>query len=562
VTSINAGRYIIRALAENGVTRVFSVPGESTLPVFDALRDSAIDLVTCHHESAAGLMALADARLTGGVGVCIVSRGPGATNASIALHCADEDAAPLLLLVGQVPKAQIRRGAGQEIDYSRMFAGIAKWVAEVTDPERLPDVLARAFQLAVSGKPGPVVVAIAEDMLNGSLDAPPPRPLERPVAEPGAAAVAEVAGRLRQAARPLLIAGGKLATPRGRRALLAAARAWNLPVAVSWRRHDLFPNDDRLYAGHSSVMTAPAMAAAHQGSDFILAVGTRLTDYTTRHYTMPASPWPTQTLVHVYDDPDVLGWNYRPDRAVVADPVLFLEQLTRAASDAAAARRHDDWIDHLHAVDAALAQWQPATAGDGVVFGNFVAGLTSRIERDAIVTLDAGMCAAMFYRYFRVQPPQELVASLAAIMGWSVPAGVAAAMRYPGRQVISVAGDGGFLMTGNELALAAERHLRLMVVVANNRSLGSIRRKQEEDFPGRPSGTALSTPDFAAYAKAFGCAAYSVACESELWDVFGRAAAEPGPVLVEIKTSLAAMLPEPITPEMAHAGSAQGSGRT
>jgi acetolactate synthase-1/2/3 large subunit len=290
-------------------------------------------------------------------------------------------------------------------------------------------------------------------------------------------AVAEVAARLRRAERPLLVAGGKLATPQGRGALLATARAWNLPVAVSWRRHDLFPNNDRLYAGHSSVMTPPAMAAAHLGSDLILAVGTRLTDYTTRHYTVPAAPWPTQALVHVYDDPDVLGWNYRPDLAVVADPALFLDQLALAGPDAAAGQR-DEWIDRLHAVDAGLGEWTPATADDGIVFGNFVAGLASRIERDAIVTLDAGMCAAMFYRYFRVAPPQELVASLAAIMGWSVPAGVAAAMRYPGRQVISVAGDGGFLMTGNELALAAERGLRLMVVVANNRSLGSIRRKQ------------------------------------------------------------------------------------
>jgi acetolactate synthase-1/2/3 large subunit len=258
---------------------------------------------------------------------------------------------------------------------------------------------------------------------------------------------------------------------------------------------------------------------------------------------VPASPWPRQTLVHVYDDPDVLGWNYRPDLAVVADPVLFLEQLALANPDAAASRRRESWIARLHAVDAGLADWRPRAADDGIVFGNFVAGLASRIERDAIVTLDAGMCAAMFYRYFRVEPPQQLVASLAAIMGWSVPAGVAAAMRYPGRQVISIAGDGGFLMTGNELALAAERRLRLTVVVANNRSLGSIRRKQEEDFPGRPSGTDLTTPDFTLFAKAFGCAAFSVAGEADLWPVVEQALGHNGPALVELKTSLSAMLP-------------------
>ncbi len=540
---INAGRYIISTLEANGVTRVFSVPGESTLPVFDALRDSPIDLVTCHHESAAGLMALADARLTGGVGICIVSRGPGATNAAIALHCADEDATPLILLVGQVPKNQLRRGAGQEIDYSRMFGGTAKWVAEVSEPDRLPDVMARAFQLAVSGRPGPVVIALAEDMLDGSLDAATVRPVQYPSCEPGSASVSQVADLLRQAKRPLLIAGGKLATARGRKALMAAARAWDVPVAVSWRRQDLLPNSDRLYAGHSSVMTPPAMSQAHLESDLLIAVGTRLTDYTTRHYTIPAGPWPKQTLVHVYDDPEVLGWNYRPDVAIAADPTLFLEQLSSTNPDASTSRERDDWIDRLHGVDAKLGQWKPASANDGIVFGNFVAGLASRIERDAVVTLDAGMCSAMFYRYFRVEPPQELVASLAAIMGWSVPAGVAAAMRYPGRQVISIAGDGGFLMTGNELALAAERQLRLLVVVANNRSLGSIRRKQEEDFPGRPSGTDLSTPDFVTFAKAFGCAGFSASNDDELWDVFDRAAAIKGPVLLELKTSLSAMLP-------------------
>ena len=540
---INAGRYIISTLEANGVTRVFSVPGESTLPVFDALRDSPIELVTCHHESAAGLMALADARLTGGVGICIVSRGPGATNASIAIHCADEDATPLILLVGQVPKRQIRRGAGQEIDYSKMFAGVAKWVAEVAVPERLPDVMARAFQLAVNGRPGPVVIALAEDMLDESLDAAPVRPVQRPASEPGGASVAAVADLLRKAKRPLLVAGGKLADARGRRALMAAARAWNVPVAVSWRRHDLLSNSDRLYAGHSSVMTPPAMAQAHLECDLLIAVGTRLTDYTTRHYTVPAAPWPKQTLVHVYDDPDVLGWNYRPDVAIAANAALFLEHLATANPDAATSRDRDAWIDHLHGVDAKLAEWKPATANDGIVFGNFVVGLASRIECDAVITLDAGMCTAMFYRYFRVEPPQELLASLAAIMGWSVPAGVAAAMRYPGRQVISVAGDGGFLMTGNELALAAERQLRLMIVVANNRGLGSIRRKQEEEFPGRPSGTDLSTPDFVTFAKAFGCAGFSASREDELWDVFDSASAVKGPVLVELKTSLSAMLP-------------------
>lgn len=541
--AINSGRYIVAALEANGVSRVFSVPGESTLPVFDALRDSGIDLVTCHHESAAGLMALTDARLTGGVGVCIVSRGPGATNAAISIHCADEDATPLILLVGQVPKSLIRRGAGQEIDYGKMYGGIAKWVAEVSEPERLPDVMARAFHLAVNGQPGPVVIALAEDMLDGELTAAAPKAVVRTSAVAGSGTIAAVCDLLRKSKRPLLLAGGTLDNERGREALMSAARSWNLPVAVSWRRHDLLSNSDRLYAGHASVMTPPAMAEAHLQADLVLAVGTRLTDYTTRHYSVPAA---SQTLVHVYDEPSVLGLNYRPDIAVASDATAFLEQLALSNPDSSGFRERDAWIDQLHGVNTRLEQWKPARADDGIVFGNFVSELAHRLEKDAIITLDAGMCAAMFYRYFRVEPPMQMVASLAAIMGWSVPAGVAAAMRYPGRQVISIAGDGGFLMTGNEIALAAERKLRLMVVVANNRSLGSIRRKQEMEFPGRPSGTSLSTPDFAMLARAFGCAGFTANNDDELWDVFDAAVAVKGPVLVELKTSLSAMLPAKI----------------
>ena len=538
--AIAAGRYIVASLEANGVSRVFSVPGESTLPVFDALHDSEIDLVTCHHESAAGLMALTEARLTGTVGVCIVSRGPGATNASISVHCADEDATPMLLLVGQVPKSQIRRGAGQEIDYTRMFGGIAKWVAEVSEPDRLPDVLARAFHLAASGKPGPVVIALAEDMLDGTLTAQPPKALAQVSSAPASAGMAKVCDALRSAKRPLLIAGGKLDSARGRAAIAAAANAWNLPVAVSWRRHDLISPTERRYAGHASVMTPPAMSKAHQQADLVLAVGTRLTDYTTRHYTMPAIGQP---LIHVYDDASVLGLNYTPDIAMAADACAFLEQLAECNPDPAIVKGNDPWIDQLHSVDTEFGRWKPYRAPDGIVFGNFVAGLGKRLDADALITLDAGMCAAMFYRYHRVEPPQQLVASLAAIMGWSVPAGVAAAMRFPGRQIVSVAGDGGFLMTGNEIALAVERKLRLMIIVANNKSLGSIRRKQEMEFPGRPSGTDLSTPDFAMLAKAFGCEGFTAKDDDELWDVFDAARAVKGPVLLELTTSLSAMLP-------------------
>jgi acetolactate synthase I/II/III large subunit len=317
-----------------------------------------------------------------------------------------------------------------------------------------------------------------------------------------------------------------------------------VPVTVSWRRHDLFSNRERLYAGHYSVFTPAPQRPVHEECDLLIAVGTRLEDLTTRHFTFPESPWPKRKLVHVYDDPAIIGRHSLPDVAAACDPALFLDTLAGKASGAPKVSR-TAWIDRLAATQAAVSKWTPQRAADGVVFGNVVAALADKLEDDAIVTLDAGMCAALMYRYFPIHGHQRLIASIAAVMGWGVPAAVAAAMRMPGRRVVCVVGDGGFLMTGNELALAAERKLPLCIVLANNRNLGSIRQKQEMDFPGRPIATDLSTPDFVALAKAFGCTAFHIADENAVAATLDQALRTKGPVLVEIKTSLSAMLPAP-----------------
>jgi acetolactate synthase-1/2/3 large subunit len=538
---VEAGKVLVSILAANGVDRVFCVPGESYLPVFDALYDSDIDVVVAHLEGAAGFMAIADTKLTGRIGACFVSRGPGATNASIAVHTAQQDAVPFLLFIGQVEVKNLRRGSFQEIDYGKMFGDIAKWVSEVSDPERLAEVMARAIQIATSGTPGPVVIVLPQDMLGKEITLPAIKTSKRPCTAPSRAAIAETLTLLEGARRPLVIAGGELGTDEGRRALAAFAKAFELPVIVSFRRHDVFDNTDRHFAGELGVQNSDEQMVALKEADLVLAVGTRLGDLTTQGYTFPETPWPQRKLVHVYDDNAVLGDHFRADVGAACDSAAFLAELTAAGGKLPQERRA--WVDRLRRLRVDIATWKHRTAPDGVVFGNVVAALAERLAEDAIVILDAGISAALLYKHYPVRPPQRLIPTVAGVMGSGVPGAVAAALRHPERQVVCVLGDGDFLMTGNELALAVERKLPIKIILSNNRSYGSIRLQQEKEYPGRNIGTDLSTPDFAALARAFGCEALVVTREEEVGATLDAALAAPGPVLVEIKASLSAVLP-------------------
>jgi acetolactate synthase I/II/III large subunit len=541
---VQAGKVLVSMLEANGVDRVFCVPGESYLPIFDALYDSDIDVVVAHLEGSAGFMALADTKLTGRIGACFVSRGPGATNASIAVHTAEQDAVPFLLFIGQVEVKNLRRGSFQEIDYGKMFGDVAKWVAEVSDPERLAEVMARAIQTALSGTPGPVVIVLPEDMLAQEIALPAIKTSRRPYTAPSREAVSEALNLLQGAPRPLVIAGGELGTEEGRRALAAFAKAFELPVTVSFRRHDLFDNTDRHFAGELGVQNSDEQIAALKEADLIVAVGTRLGDLTTHGYTFPETPWPARKLVHVYDDHAVIGAHFRADVGVACDSAAFLTELT-AAAGGEGSRERREWVDRLRAFRVGIAAWKQRTAPDGVVFGNVVRALSERLDQDAIVTLDAGISAALLYKHFPVRPPQRLIPTIAGVMGSGVPGAVAAALRHPDRQVVCVLGDGDFLMTGNELALAVERKLPIKIILSNNRSYGSIRLQQEREYPGRNIGTDLSTPDFAALARAFGCEALVVNREEEVGPVLDAALASLGPVLVEVKASLSTVLPPP-----------------
>jgi acetolactate synthase-1/2/3 large subunit len=538
------GQLIVAMLEANGVDRVFCLPGESFLPVLDALRDSAIDTVTCRHESAAGFMALADARLTGRPGICLVSRGPGATNAAIAAHTAQQDGLPLLLFVGQVARRQLRRDGFQEIDYGKMYGEIAKLVADISDPERTIETMSRAMNTAVSGTPGPVVIALPEDILDQPVAVPELRPLSRAVTGPNEDAVAEVARLLAAARHPLIIAGGELAAGEGRRLLREAAERLALPVAVSFRRHDLFAHDHPHYAGDLGFYNSRAQVDAFAEADLVLALGTRLGDLTTKGYSFPQSPFPRQKLVHVYGDSAIVGRHYRPDIGLVCDAPSFLAKLLATAPAAPPPPERARWIERLHALHGEIAAWRPKTAPDGVVFGNVIAALARAVDDDVLVVPDAGISAALLYRYFPLRPKQRLLATIAGVMGFGVPGAVAVALRERGRQIVCIVGDGGFLMTGSELALAVERKLPIRIFLANNRSLGTIRFNQERDYPGRAWATDLSGPDFADLARSFGCAALVLDREAAVASTIADALRAPGPILVEVKASLSAILPE------------------
>jgi acetolactate synthase I/II/III large subunit len=533
--TLTAAGLLVAELEAHGVDRVFCVPGESYLAVLDALYGRPIEVITCRHEGGAGFMAVADAKLTGRPGICLVSRGPGASNAAIAVHTAQQDAVPLLLFVGQIERKDRGRGAFQEVTYERMFADMAKLVAEISDPQRVAEVTTRAFHIATTGVPGPVVIVLPEDMLSEPALAPVLPPRRLPLARPSPAAVDAAAELLRRAERPLLIAGSRLRQPAARAALRRAAERWDVPVAVSFRQQDLLDNDHPLFAGHLGYMIPRRQVDAYQESDLILAIGTRLGDVTTQGYVIPTAPRPRQTLVHVYDDAAVLGSVFAADLAIAADPTAFLDAL--AAPAAPAAGRHGAWNERLHRLWVEMATWKPLAADDGVVFGSVIAALAKRSDPDAVFAIDAGNFSGWLSRFYPFRASQHLLGPISGAMGFGMPGAVAAALRLK-RRVIALIGDGGMLMTGNELAVAVQHRLPLVVIVSSNGSYGTIRLHQERSFPGRRIATDLANPDFARLAEAFGATGISITRDDEIEPALDRAFTAKGPALIDVRTSL------------------------
>ena len=535
-----AARHLITMLRRLDVDRVFCVPGESYLPVLDALADEpAIDLVTCRHESGAGLMAVADAKMTDRPGVALVSRGPGATNAALAVHTAQQDGAPMVLFIGQLPRKNLERGVFQKIDYERTFADMAKWVVEVHEGGRLVETAAEAFRVARDGTPGPVVISVPEDVFDEQVGDALPEPTRPSLTTPTPDEVTAVADRLGAAKRPLLLVGGQARSARGRAALAACVDRWQVPVATSYKHQDLFDNHHPCFAGHLGFGLPPAAWQHLTDADLIVAVGTRLNEITTQHYRLPNAPTPDQPLIHIHPDPAQIGRVFETTARIVADTIPFLEALgarTPPAPPDPSARAA--WRDRLHTAVLDLARWTPSEAPDGVDFGHVVAALIDQLPSDAVLAMDAGNFGSWLHRHFLFRSTHLLLGAISGAMGLGMPAAVAAVLRYPDRQVVGVVGDGGFLMTGNELATAVQYGARVRLFVANNRSYGTIRLHQEKQFPGRVAGTNLTNPNFAALAEAFGARGLMLDTPQDAPSVVREALSHNGPVVVDVRTSL------------------------
>lgn len=536
----SGGEILVQALRTHGVQRVFCVPGESYLAVLDALYEVRDDvrLVVCRQEGGAAFMAEAEGKLTGRPGICFVTRGPGATNAAIGVHTAFQDSSPMILFIGQVARDQSDREAFQEIDFRRMFGEMAKWVAQIDDAARIPEYLHRAFSVACSGRPGPVVLALPEDMLRDEVetaDTPPAIPV---MPHPAPQAMARLREMLAAAQRPMLVIGGAGWDEAASAGLAAFARAWHLPVACAFRRQDSFDNGDPLYAGDIGFGVNPALARRLKQADLVIAVGPRLGEVTSGGYTLFESPLPRQTLVHVHPDPEELNRVYHAALPICSGMAAF------AAAAALAPPAEPAWRDWTAAAHADyLAFSEPPRIPGPVQMGEIMATLRQVLPPDAILTNGAGNFATWAHRFYRFRRFGCQLGPTNGAMGYGVPAGIAAALARPDRVVVSFTGDGDFLMTGQELATAVQQQARLVVLLVNNGIYGTIRMHQERRYPGRVHGSTLGGVDFVALAQAYGAQAERIARTEDFAPAFARALAAERPVLLEIVLD-----PEAITP--------------
>jgi acetolactate synthase-1/2/3 large subunit len=528
----SGGEALVRALRANGVDRVFCVPGESFLAVLDAFYDApSIQVVTCRHEAGAANMAEADGKLTGRPGICFVTRGPGATHASTGVHTAMQDSTPMILFVGQVARDARGREAFQEIDYVQMFGGVAKWVAEIADARRIPELVSRAFHVARSGRPGPVVLALPEDVLREQADMAELGPAGAAGAHPGADDMLRLRALLAQAERPLAILGGSGWDEAARASVTRFAERNGLPVACGFRRQTLFDNRHPLYAGDVGVGINPALAKRVRDTDLLLAFGTRLSEATTGGYTLVESPRPRQRLVHVHADPNELGRVFEPDLAINALPAHFAAALDGV--EPLGGERWSEWARAAH--DDYEQSLRPSVAGGALDLGAAIRHLSDTLPEDAILCNGAGNFAAWLHRFFQYKRLGTQLGPTSGAMGYGVPAAVAAKLRFPERTVVVVAGDGDFSMSGHELATAAQYGAAIVVIVVNNGMLATIRMHQERAYPGRTIATELRNPDFVALARAYGAHAELVERTEDFAPAFARAQAAGVPALLELR---------------------------
>ena len=536
----HGGRILVDQLAVQGCDRVFLVPGESFLAAIDGLHDlPGIGTVVCRQEGGAAMMAEAYGKLTGRPGVCMVTRGPGATNAAAGIHVAFQDSTPLVLIIGQVGRGMLDREAFQEMDYRRMYGEMAKWVAQIDDTDRIPEYVSRAFHVAASGRPGPVVLAVPEDVLSARADVPDVRPAVPGIPKAAASDVDAFGKLLAESERPMLIVGGGGWSAAAARNLARFSETHDVPVSASFRCQDYIDNRHPNYCGHAGIGINPRVADRFRRCDLLIALGSRLGEITTSGYSLVDIPNPASRFVHVHPGAEELGRVYRPDLAVNASAASFAAAIADLAPTAGDARR--TWTRECASVYRAGTAPRP-TPGRARL-EHAVLRTRERVDDDAIVCNGAGNYAAWVNRYFEYRAYRTQLAPTSGSMGYGVPAAVAAALVHPGRQVVCFAGDGCFLMTGQELATASQYGADLTVIVANNGMYGTIRMHQERHYPERVHATGIANPDFAMLARSFGGQGVRVETDDEFDTALDEALAHRGLSLIEVVMDPQALSP-------------------
>lgn len=541
----NGGQLLVESLLALGATKGFGVPGESFLAILDALHDTrgAFDFVNCRHEGGAAFMAAAWGKLTGQPGLCFVTRGPGVTNASIGIHTAMQDSAPMLCFVGQVGTDMRGREAFQEIDYRAVFGTMAKWAVEIDDADRIPEILSRAWITATTGRPGPVVIALPEDMLSGPASATPltgPARIAEPAPDP--AALAEALGLLASAERPAILLGGCNWTDAGKAALKAFAEASDIPVVAALRYQDMFDNHSPCYAGDLGLGLAAGVRKTMAEADVILALNTRFGEISTEGYTLFQVPTPRQKIIHVHGSVGEIGKIYIPTLGIPASPNAFVAALTPVSGNRA------DWRKRARADYEATFDLPPQPSP--VDMGEVTAHLRTTLPEDAILTNGAGNFTVWPNKFYRFGPKARLLAPQSGAMGYGIPAAIAARIAHPDRTVICFAGDGDFQMTCQELGTAMQTGAQPIILILNNGTYGTIRAHQERTYPARVSGTDMVNPDFVALARAYGFHAERVETTADFPAAFARALTSPNGAVLDLNISAEALTPRQTLSQM------------
>ena len=541
-TERTGGQLIVDALHAQGAEHVFCVPGESYLAVLDALHDAKIQVTVCRQEGGAVMMADATARLTGRPGIAMVTRGPGATNASPGIHIAEHDSVPLILFVGQIERGMRERGAFQEMNYKAFFGSTAKWVVEIDDAARIPETISRAYHIAMQGRPGPVVISLPEDMLLDVSHAAIPQRIEPVETWPGQTQMAELQKMLWAAKKPIAILGGGGWSEKAVASLVRFSERFHLPIATSFRRAGLFPADHPHYAGEIGIGPNPKLKERIATSDLVLLIGGRMAEMPSQSYTLFDIPKPQMAFVHVHANAEELGRVYHPTLGINATPRAFAASLESLQPP-----QEIVWADTAQAAHADFEGWtsKPLAHANALDMADVMLWLRNRLPHDAIVTNGAGNYAIWVGRFLRYRHFGAQLAPTSGSMGYGVPAAVGAKRMLPERMVIAFAGDGCFMMNGQEFATAVQYHLPVIVVVVDNGMYGTIRMHQEREYPARVSASTLKNPDFAAYARAFGGHGERVENTDEFAPAFERCVASGKPSIIHCLTN-----PELLTPAM------------